>query len=211
MKRKIIITLCVAGAFALLTACSTPSNTNTPANTSSNANVIMNSNMTSNSEGNPVVGDSPMSKEKDIFDNASNSKDHTRLVALIKASGLVETLKGAGPFTVFAPTNASFDKLSTETIEALTTIENADNLVKGILTYHVIAGKQDAASIAKAIETGNGTATFTTVQGGTLTASLEGKDVVLTDEKGGKSKVTLADVMQSNGVMHVVDSVLMPK
>ena len=123
---------------------------------------------------------------------------------------MVETLKGAGPFTVFAPTNAAFDKLPAGTVDTLVKPENKKKLA-GILTYHVVAGKQDAASIAKAIEDGKGKATFKTVAGGTLTATKEGNDIILTDEKGGKSKVTIADVMQSNGVIHVVDSVLMPK
>ena len=158
----------------------------------------------------PIVGGAPMSKTKDIIDNAVNSKDHTTLVAAVKAAGLVETLKGAGPFTVFAPVNAAFEKLPKGTVDTLLKPESKKALT-GILTYHVVAGKQDAASIVKAIEEGKGKATFKTVAGGTLTATLEGKDVILTDAKGGKSKVTIADVFQSNGVIHVVDSVLMPK
>jgi uncharacterized surface protein with fasciclin (FAS1) repeats len=150
-----------------------------------------------------------MLASKDIIDNAVNSKDHTTLVAAVKAAGLVDTLKGAGPFTVFAPTNAAFEKLPKGTVDTLLKPENKKTLT-GILTYHVVAGKQDAASIVKAIEAGGGKATFKTVAGGTLTASLDGKDVILTDEKGGKSKVTTADVMQSNGVIHVIDRVLMP-
>ena len=159
---------------------------------------------------NPMVGGAPMLATKDIIDNAVNSKDHTTLVAAVKAAGLVDTLKGAGPFTVFAPTNAAFDKLPKGTVETLVKPESKATLTK-ILTYHVVAGKQDAASIAKAIETGKGKATFKTVQGEELTAALEGANVVLTDAKGGKSTVTIADVMQSNGVIHVIDTVLMPK
>ena len=224
MKQKIIITLCLTGAFALLTACPAPE-TNTRVNSNAvvmnsntmNANTMnsnmnanmMNSNMMSNS-ANPMVGGAPMLATKDIVDNAVNSKDHTTLVAAVKAAGLVDTLKGTGPFTVFAPTNEAFDKLPAGTVETLVKPENKDKL-KGILTYHVVAGKEDAASIAKAIEAGNGKATFKTVQGENLTASLDGKDVIITDAKGGKSKVTIADVMQSNGVIHVVDTVLMPK
>lgn len=162
------------------------------------------------SDGNPMVGGAAMYKTKNIVENAVNSKDHTTLVAAVKAAGLVETLKGAGPFTVFAPVNAAFDKLPKGTVDTLLKPESKKALT-GILTYHVVAGRQDAASIVKAIEEGKGKATFKTVAGGTLTATLEGKDVILTDEKGGKSKVTIADVMQSNGVIHVVDSVLMPK
>ncbi|MEP6705185.1 MAG: fasciclin domain-containing protein [Acidobacteriota bacterium] len=159
---------------------------------------------------NPMVGGAAMMKDKDIIDNAVNSKDHTTLVAAVKAAGLVETLKGPGPFTVFAPTNAAFDKIPKATLETLMKPESKKALT-GILTYHVVPGKQDAATIAKAIKDGGGKATFKTVAGGVLTASMEGSDVILTDEKGGKSKVTIADVMQSNGVIHVVDSVLMPK
>lgn len=151
-----------------------------------------------------------MMKDKDIIDNAVNSKDHTTLVAAVKAAGLVETLKGPGPFTVFAPTNAAFDKIPKATLDTLMKPESKKALT-GILTYHVVPGKQDAATIAKAIKDGGGKATIKTVAGGELTASMEGSDVILTDEKGGKSKVTIADVMQSNGVIHVVDSVLMPK
>jgi uncharacterized surface protein with fasciclin (FAS1) repeats len=161
-------------------------------------------------DGNPTVGGAPMLKTKDIIDNAVNSKDHTTLVAAVKAAELVDTLKGAGPFTVFAPTNAAFDKVPKATLDTLLKPESKKALT-GILTYHVVPGNQNAATIVKAIEAGNGKATFKTVAGGTLTASLEGKDVILTDEKGGKSKVTIADVIQSNGVIHVVDSVLMPK
>ena len=145
-----------------------------------------------------------------IVQVASGSKDHTTLVAAVKAAGLVDTLKGAGPFTVFAPTNAAFEKLPKGTVDNLLKPESKATLSK-ILTYHVVAGKQDAATIAKAIADGKGKATFKTVSGGTLTAMMEGKDLILTDEKGGKSKVTIADVMQSNGVIHVVDTVLMPK
>ncbi len=176
-----------------------------------NANVpnsnLSNSNMTSS---NPMVGGAPMLANKDIIDNAVNSKDHTTLVAAVKAAGLVETLKGAGPFTVFAPTNAAFDKLPKGTVDTLLKPESKATLTK-VLTYHVVPGKQDAATITRAIEDGGGKATFKTVSGGTLTASIEGKEVVLTDEKGGKAKVTIVDVMQSNGVIHVIDTVVMPK
>jgi len=159
---------------------------------------------------NPMVGGAPMLRTRDIVDNAVNSKDHTTLVAAVKAAGLVETLKGAGPFTVFAPTNAAFDKLPAGTVDTLVKPENKAKLT-GILTYHVVAGKNDAASIAKAIEAGGGKATFKTVAGGTLTASKSGDTVVLTDAKGGTARVTIADVNQSNGVIHVIDTVLMPK
>ncbi|NRF40185.1 fasciclin domain-containing protein [Pedobacter foliorum] len=158
---------------------------------------------------NPMVGGAAMYSTKDIVDNAVNSKDHTTLVAAVKAAGLVETLKSAGPFTVFAPTNEAFDKLPAGTVETLVKPENKATLTK-ILTYHVIAGKMDSKMIAKAIKSGNGKAELTTVQGGKLWAWMDGKKLVLKDEKGGMSTVTIADVYQKNGVIHVVDTVLMP-
>ncbi|WP_293305205.1 fasciclin domain-containing protein [Pedobacter sp. UBA5917] len=159
---------------------------------------------------NPMVGGAAMYPTKDIVDNAVNSKDHTTLVAAVKAAGLVETLKSAGPFTVFAPTNAAFDKLPAGTVDNLVKPENKATLTK-ILTYHVVAGKMDSKAIAKAIKAGGGKAELTTVQGGKLWAWMEGKKLVLKDEKGGMSTVTIADVYQKNGVIHVVDTVLMPK
>lgn len=147
---------------------------------------------------------------KNIVENAVNSKDHTTLVAAVTAAGLVETLQSAGPFTVFAPTNAAFGKLPAGTVETLVKPENKATLTT-ILTYHVVAGKLSAADILAKIKAGNGTASMTTVQGGTLKASLKGKNVVLTDEKGGMSTVTIADVNQSNGVIHVIDTLVMPK
>ncbi len=162
-----------------------------------------------NDTGNPMVGGAAMYKTKNIVENAVNSKDHTTLVAAVKAAGLVETLQGAGPFTVFAPVNSAFDALPAGTVETLLKPENKAMLTK-ILTYHVVAGKWDAKSIGKAIKEGNGKAMLKTVSGGTLTAWMDGKDLYLTDEKGGKAKVTIADVRQSNGVIHVIDTVLMP-
>jgi uncharacterized surface protein with fasciclin (FAS1) repeats len=159
---------------------------------------------------NPMVGGAEMYPTKDIVDNAVNSKDHTTLVAAVKAAGLVETLKSAGPFTVFAPTNEAFDKLPAGTVATLVKPENKATLTK-ILTYHVLAGKFSAKSIVAAIKKGKGKATFTTVQGEKLHASLAGKKVKLTDAKGGSSYVTIADVNQKNGVIHVIDTVLMPK
>ncbi|NJM52550.1 MAG: fasciclin domain-containing protein [Blastocatellia bacterium] len=159
--------------------------------------------------GNPMVGGAAMFKTKDIVDNAVNSKDHTTLVAAVQAAGLVETLKSAGPFTVFAPTNDAFGKLPAGTVETLVKPENKETLTK-ILTYHVVAGNIDSKAIAKAIKKGKGKATLKTVSGGTLTAMMMGKDLYLMDEKGGKSKVTIADVKQSNGVIHVVDTVVLP-
>lgn len=159
---------------------------------------------------NPMVGGAAMYATKDIVDNAVNSKDHTTLVAAVKAAGLVETLKSAGPFTVFAPTNAAFDKLPAGTVGMLVKPENKATLTT-ILTYHVVAGKMGSKEIAAAIKAGSGKAELTTVQGGKLWAWMEGKNLMLKDEKGGTSKVTITDVFQSNGVIHVIDTVLMPK
>lgn len=159
--------------------------------------------------GNPMVGGAAMYKTKTIVDNAVNSKDHTTLVAAVQAAGLADTLKGAGPFTVFAPVNSAFDKLPTGTVDMLLKPENKAMLTE-VLTYHVLAGNFDSKAIAAAIKAGNGKAAFTTVAGGTLWASMVGKDLVLTDEKGGRSIVTIADVRQSNGVIHVIDTVLLP-
>ena len=157
-----------------------------------------------------MVGGAPMLASKDIIDNAVNSKDHTTLVAAVKAAGLVDTLKGAGPFTVFAPTNAAFAALPAGTVDTLLKPENKATLTK-VLTYHVVAGKWDAAAISKMIADGKGMATIKTVSGGTLTAKASGMGVTVTDEKGGVAKVTIADVYQSNGVIHVVDKVLLPQ
>ncbi len=161
------------------------------------------------SDGNPMVGGAAMYKNKNIVENAMNSKDHTTLVAAVKAAGLVETLQGKGPFTVFAPVNSAFDALPAGTVDTLLKPENKAMLTK-VLTYHVVAGNMDSKKIAKAIKKGNGKAMFKTVAGGMLTASMNGSTLVLTDEKGGMSKVTIADVKQSNGVIHVVDTILMP-
>ena len=157
-----------------------------------------------------MVGGAPMLATKDIIDNAVNSKDHTTLVAAVKAAGLVETLKGTGPFTVFAPTNAAFAALPAGTVDTLLKPENKATLT-GILTYHVVAGKMDAAALSKAIADGKGKAMIKTVAGGTLTAMKSSTGITVTDEKGGSAKVTIADVYQSNGVIHVVDKVLLPK
>lgn len=158
---------------------------------------------------NKMVGGAEMYPTKNIVENAVNSKDHTTLVAAVKAAGLVETLSSAGPFTVFAPTNEAFNKLPAGTVATLVKPENKATLTK-ILTYHVVAGKVTATELIAMIKKGNGKAALKTVQGGTITASLKGKNVLLTDEKGGTAVVTIADVMQSNGVIHVVNSVLMP-
>ncbi len=157
-----------------------------------------------------TVGGKKMYPSKDIIDNAVESADHTTLVAAVKAADLVGTLKGAGPFTVFAPTNAAFAKLPAGTVDTLLKPENKATLTK-ILTYHVVAGNFDSKAIAAKIKAGKGKATFDTVSGGKLMASMNGKTLVLTDEKGAKSNVTIADVYQKNGVIHVVDGVVQPK
>jgi uncharacterized surface protein with fasciclin (FAS1) repeats len=158
---------------------------------------------------NPMVGGAAMYPTRTIVQNALNSKDHTTLVAAVKAAGLVDTLSGKGPFTVFAPTNAAFAKLPAGTVDTLVMPENKDTLTK-ILTYHVVPGRLTASAIMAKIKAGNGSATLTTVQGERLTASMMGKTLMLRDAKGGTSHVTIANVMQSNGVIHVVDTVLMP-
>ena len=157
-----------------------------------------------------TVGGAPMYPSKNIIENAINSKDHTTLVAAVKAAGLVETLQGKGPFTVFAPTNKAFDKLPKGTVATLLKPENL-KMLQGILTYHVVAGKMNAADIAKEIKMGNGKATLSTVAGGKLIASMKGKNLIITDENGKSAKVTIADVNQSNGVIHVIDAVVTPK
>ena len=158
---------------------------------------------------NPMVGGKEMFPSKNIVENAVNSADHTTLVAAVKAAGLVDTLMGPGPFTVFAPVNAAFSKLPAGTVDMLLKPENKDTLVK-VLTYHVVPGKMSSMDIKKAIKAGGGTATLTTVQGGKLMAMMEGNMIVLKDEKGGMSHISQANVMQSNGVIHVVDTVVMP-
>jgi len=157
----------------------------------------------------PDVGGAAMFPAKNIVENAVNSKDHTTLVAAVKAAGLVDTLEGAGPFTVFAPTNEAFEKLPAGTVDNLLKPENKATLAK-ILTYHVVAGKVSSKDLVKMIKAGHGKAELKTVAGGTLTAHVMDGKVMLTDEKGGMSTVTIADVFQSNGVIHVVDTVLLP-
>jgi uncharacterized surface protein with fasciclin (FAS1) repeats len=157
-----------------------------------------------------TVGGAEMYPSKDIVSNAVNSKDHTTLVAALKAADLVPTLQGSGPFTVFAPTNAAFNLLPNGTVETLLKPENKGTLA-GILTYHVVAGNFSAADILALIKKGNGTATIKTVAGGNIYVSLEGKKVAIKDEKGGTAYVTIKDVKQSNGVIHVIDHVLLPK
>ncbi len=156
-----------------------------------------------------MVGGAPMYPSKNIIENAVNSKDHTTLVAAVKAAGLVQTLEGPGPFTVFAPTNEAFAKLPDGTVATLLKPANKPTLVK-ILTYHVVSGRYTGKDIMALIQQGGGQATLTTVEGEPLIAKPDGMGLVLIDAKGGMSHVTIADVMQSNGVIHVVDTVLMP-
>jgi uncharacterized surface protein with fasciclin (FAS1) repeats len=159
---------------------------------------------------NPIVGGQEMYPTKNIVENAVNSADHTTLVAAVKAAGLVETLEGPGPFTVFAPTNAAFAKLSAGTVDTLLKPENKATLTK-VLTYHVVSGRLSASDLKKQINAGNGKAELTTVEGGKLWATLQdGNHIVLKDEKGGTALVTIPNVFQSNGVIHVIDSVVMP-
>ncbi len=158
---------------------------------------------------NPMVGGAAMYPTKTIVENAVNSKDHTTLVAAVKAAGLVETLSGPGPFTVFAPTNAAFKKLPAGTVDTLLKPENKDQLTS-VLTYHVVPGTITAADIAAKAKANGGTATYTTVQGGTLSFKKVGTGWGIMDGKGHKGRITIANVMQSNGVIHVVDTVMLP-
>jgi uncharacterized surface protein with fasciclin (FAS1) repeats len=158
---------------------------------------------------NPIVGGQEMLPNKNIIQNAVNSADHTTLVAAVKAAGLVETLQGAGPFTVFAPTNSAFAKLPSGTVDTLLKPENKSTLTK-VLTYHVVPGRISSTDLKKQIKKGHGSATLTTVSGGRLWAMVQGNDIVLKDEKGAMSTITQANVFQSNGVIHVIDAVVLP-
>lgn len=159
---------------------------------------------------NPVqVGGQPMYANKNIVENAVNSADHTTLVAAVKAAGLVETLQGAGPFTVFAPVNAAFGALPAGTVETLLKPANKNQLVS-VLTYHVVAGRLNFKALERQIKAGGGKATLKTVQGGTLTAMMNGDNIIVTDAKGGAANITITNVNQSNGVIHVIDRVLLP-
>lgn len=201
MKTR-LLTIALASAAALtLTACATGGAATRGSMASAGASA--------GTEANPMVGGAAMLRSRDIIDNAVNSADHTTLVAAVKAAGLVETLKGSGPFTVFAPTNAAFAKLPAGTVDSLLMAQNKP-LLTTVLTYHVVPGSIDAAELGRRIRAGGGSATLATVQGGSLTARMRGNDVVIVDAKGGTSVVTTADVYQSNGVIHVVDTVLMP-
>ncbi|CAN5515090.1 fasciclin domain-containing protein [soil metagenome] len=158
---------------------------------------------------NPMVGGAAMYPTRNIVENAVNSKDHTTLVAAVKAADLVETLSGAGPFTVFAPTNAAFAKLPAGTVDTLLKPENKAQL-SAVLTYHVVPGRITAAQIAANAKAHHGTATYTTVQGGTLSFRKSGNGWAIMDQKGDTGHITIANVMQSNGVIHVIDTVLLP-
>ena len=165
--------------------------------------------LSAHAQKDPDVGGAAMYANKTIVENAANSPIHKTLVAAVKAAGLVDTLNGPGPFTVFAPTDDAFAKLPAGTVETLVKPENKDTLVK-ILTYHVVSGKVSAKELEKMIKKGGGKATLKTVQGEDLTATTSGDKIILTDAKGGTATVTTADVFQSNGVIHVIDTVLMP-
>lgn len=157
-----------------------------------------------------IISFSQLYAQKTVVDIAVGSPAHSTLVAAVKAGGLVETLQSAGPFTVFAPTNDAFAKLPAGTVESLLKPESKATLVK-ILTYHVVAGSFDAAAVVKAIKDGKGSAKLPTVSGGTLTASMKGGKVILTDENGKTSTVVTADLKAGNGIVHVIDSVVLPK
>lgn len=157
-----------------------------------------------------MVGGAAMYPSKNIVENAVNSKDHTTLVAAVKAAGLVETLQSEGPFTVFAPTNEAFNKLPAGTVDNLLKPENKGKLT-AVLTYHVVAGRIDSKTLMEWIKKNNGTYTATTVQGGKLMFSMKGNNLMVMDESGNSAKVTIKDVYQSNGVIHVIDTVLLPK
>jgi uncharacterized surface protein with fasciclin (FAS1) repeats len=158
----------------------------------------------------PMVGGAAMYPSRDIIDNAVNSRDHTTLVAAVKAAGLVDTLKGPGPFTVFAPTNEAFAALPAGTVDTLLKPENKGTL-SGILTYHVVAGTLDSAALDARIQAGGGKAILKTVQGDDLTVTGHGKQLAVTDAKGNVAHITIANVYQKNGIILVVDKVLMPQ
>jgi uncharacterized surface protein with fasciclin (FAS1) repeats len=165
--------------------------------------------MTAVAQKDPDVGGAPMFASKTIVENAVNSPIHKTLVAAVKAAGLVDTLNSPGPFTVFAPTDDAFNKLPAGTVDNLVKPENKATLTK-VLTYHVVAGRISSKDLEKMIKKGMGTATLKTVEGGTITAKMSGNMIMLTDEKGGMANITTADVFQKNGVIHVIDTVLMP-
>ena len=168
----------------------------------------MGADASADASGTVMVGGAAMYPSRTIVENAMNSRDHTTLVAAVKAAGLADTLSGSGPFTVFAPTNAAFGMLPGGTVQTLLRPEN-QAMLQSVLTYHVVPGRLTATDLMQRIRAGGGSARLTTVQGGTLTARMRGRDIVLVDEKGGIATVTQADVMQSNGVIHVTNRVSM--
>jgi uncharacterized surface protein with fasciclin (FAS1) repeats len=171
--------------------------------------VLVVSGAAAHAQKDPMVGGAAMYPTKNIVENAMNSKDHTTLVAAVKAAGLVDTLEGPGPFTVFAPTNEAFDKLPAGTVDTLLKPENKAELTK-VLTYHVVPGRITTRDLKQQIKAGGGKAELTTVEGGKLTATMSDGKIMLTDEKGGMAEITVANVYQSNGVIQVVNAVLMP-
>ncbi len=212
LNQKTLAAMTAASLSAvMLTACMGTMQSHDDAMASSDG-ASMSSDMSSDgmSNENPMVGGAAMYASKDIIDNAVNSNDHTTLVAAVKAAGLVDTLKGPGPFTVFAPTNAAFDALPAGTVDTLLKPENKADLAK-VLTYHVVAGKVDSTALMSKINAGGGMASLTTVEGEPLVAKAGANGgITVTDSKGNVANVTIADVMQSNGVIHVVDTVLLP-
>lgn len=197
MKKTLLIAVCASAALA---ACAGTMDHAMPMHESGAAAMDMNTKM---------VGGAPMYPSRDIVDNAVNSRDHTTLVAAVKAAGLVDTLKSPGPFTVFAPTNAAFAELPPGTVQTLLKPENKAMLAK-VLTYHVVPGRLDAAALGERIRAGNGRAMLKTAEGDMLTATMAGNGIEITDEKGDHAMVTTSDVYQSNGVIHVIDKVMLP-
>ncbi|HEV7369424.1 fasciclin domain-containing protein [Arenibaculum sp.] len=206
--RTTIKMLLAAGSLAALSACA-QSQADTQADTMSKPMAMTTS--PGMASGTVTVGGQPMLANRTIVDNAVNSRDHETLVAAVTAAGLVDTLRGAGPFTVFAPTDAAFERLPPGTVETLVRPENKAALT-GVLTYHVVPGRLDMAALQERITAGNGSATLETASGGMLTAMMNGpSNVVVRDAAGQVAAISTYDVYQSNGVIHVVDSVLMPK
>ncbi len=214
MNSKMLLPLALTTAIAAtlsMSACAQKTDADTSATTamsdSSAADRMATDTMPSDTLPSDTMGDAAVTN--DIIDTASQSADHSTLVAAVKAADLVDTLKGPGPFTVFAPTNAAFDGLPAGTVDTLLKPENKADLA-GILTYHVVSGSVDAATLVEQIEAGGGKAELKTVNGGMLTAEAANGGVKLTDANGNSAMVTTADLMQTNGVIHVIDAVLLP-
>lgn len=206
MKRTNICYAIAAIALTMTSACAMGSDNGAM---SPNATNDVSTSAAMASDQAPMVGGAAMYPTRNIIQNALNSRDHTTLVAAVRAAGLVDTLSGPGPFTVFAPTNAAFDRLPAGTVDALLQPANRSTLTS-VLTYHVVAGRLSAADLVQRVRAGNGRATLTTVEGEALSVTQSGNDIVLTDARGDMSRVTIANVVQSNGVIHVVDTVLLP-